>query len=92
LSLLTPAKSSSVHLTVLACNSFEHVQQVYLKSKKDLGEILSAVEFFDRASMDLVLKHLPGTRDPFEDQHPFYIVIETSGSNQTHDYEVFIQN
>lgn len=38
--------------------------------------------------MDMVLKHLEGTRDPFNSSHPFYILIETSGSNENHDKQV----
>jgi FAD/FMN-containing dehydrogenase len=29
--------------------------------------------------LDLVLKHTPGTRDPFATRHPWYVLIETSG-------------
>lgn len=53
-----------------------------------LGEILSAAEFMDRQSMDLVLtEHAAWTKDPLPDSNtcPFYFLIETSGSNLDHD-------
>jgi D-2-hydroxyglutarate dehydrogenase len=50
-----------------------------------LGEILSAFEFFDRESLDLVLEQLKGTRDPLAKPCPFYVVVETSGSVKSHD-------
>ncbi len=37
--------------------------------------------------MDLVLKHIPGARDPLSSSFPFYVLLETSGSNAVHDRE-----
>lgn len=88
-SLLTPSKPRSVHVAFFACKSFEHVKQIYVQAKCELGEILSAVEFVDRQSVEMVLKHhSASTRDPFDSTHPFYVLIETSGSNETHDNAV----
>jgi D-2-hydroxyglutarate dehydrogenase len=51
------------------------------RAKRDLAEILSAFEFLDRASLDLVNAQLKGTKDPLpETPAPFYVVIETSSS------------
>ena len=51
--------------------------------KRDLAEILSAFEFLDRASLDLVIAQLKGTKDPLpEHPSPFYIVIETASSGE----------
>ena len=52
---------------------------------------ITAFEFLDRGSMELVLKHSQ-LRDPFDGKHPFYALIETSGSNKEHDREVCIHN
>ena len=50
--------------------------------ERDLSEILSAFEFLDRASLDLVNAQLKGTKDPLpEHPAPFYVVIETSSSS-----------
>ena len=48
--------------------------------------IFTAAEFMDRQSMDLVEKHLP-LSNPIS-PHPFYIIVETSGSCDRHDKEV----
>jgi len=84
-SLLTPSKPKSVHVAFLACDSFDTVCKVFLKAKQEMGEIISAIEFLDRGSMDLVLTHKIGARDPFVEKHPYYVLIETSGSNAEHD-------
>jgi len=51
--------------------------------------VLSAVEFCDRTAVDFVLKKEAGTgiRDPLEGHYPFYVLIETSGSNDEHDVD-----
>ncbi|CAI5978981.1 unnamed protein product [Closterium sp. NIES-65] len=84
--LLAPPRSPSVHVALLGCSSFDAVQQVFCASRRHLGEVLSAAEFFDRSSLQMVLKHNEGTRDPLPDgEYPFYVLIETSGSNPDHD-------
>ena len=62
--------------------------QVFVRARQKLGEILSAFEFFDQQALDLTLKHLEGVRNPLPDtETPFYLVVETSGSNEEHDNE-----
>ena len=62
--------------------------QVFVRARQKLGEILSAFEFLDQQSLDLTLEHLEGIRNPLPDtQTPFYLVVETSGSNEAHDCE-----
>lgn len=63
------------------------VVQVFVRARQKLGEILSAFEFLDQQSLELTLTHLEGIRNPLPDtQTPFYLVVETSGSNEAHDY------
>ncbi|KAI8843097.1 FAD-linked oxidase-like protein [Chytridium lagenaria] len=80
-SILTPA-------AVLRLPSYTHVQKAFAHAKADLTEILSAYEFWDSECSDLVLSHMEGTR-PLLPTSPdsFYVLIETSGSNETHDSE-----
>lgn len=85
--LLTPRKPSSVQVAFLGCESFDAVLKTLSEARIALNDIVSALEFLDRPSMDLVLKHIPGARDPLEAKHPFYMLIETSGSNAEHDSE-----
>ncbi|RKO90558.1 hypothetical protein BDK51DRAFT_16088 [Blyttiomyces helicus] len=85
-SILTPPKSSAVNVAMLGVKSFAEVQEAFRRARLELGEILSAFEFFDRTCMDLVKRHLP-IREPLETKSPFYVLIETSGSNKDHDDE-----
>ncbi|KAL8473834.1 hypothetical protein ACS0TY_030624 [Phlomoides rotata] len=87
-SILTPPKLSSVNLAFLACDDYSSCQKILSEAKRKLGEILSAFEFLDKYAMDLVLKHLDGLRDPLpSSKHNFYILIETTGSTESHDKE-----
>lgn len=45
-----------------------------------------AFEFMDSISMEIVEKHLRH-RNPIS-AHPFYVLVETSGSHEPHDKEV----
>ena len=85
--LITPRRPTSVQLAVLALDSFPAVLSTMISARHHLSDILSAIEFFDRPSLDLVVKHIPGSRDPLDSAHPFYMLIETSGTNATHDAE-----
>nr|CCA17465.1 D2hydroxyglutarate dehydrogenase putative [Albugo laibachii Nc14] len=84
----TPTRFSSHNVAYLACENFDAIQATYLSAKQHLGEILSAVEFLDRESLDMVLSQQQETRDPLEaSPSPFYILIETAGSTDEHDRE-----
>lgn len=85
-SILTPPKLSSVNVALLACKDYSCCQKLLQDAKRKLGEILSAFEFLDGQSMDLVTNHLEGARNPFAtSQHNFYVLIETTGSDESSD-------
>eukprot|EP00359_Climacostomum_virens_P002183 CAMPEP_0204901278 /NCGR_PEP_ID=MMETSP1397-20131031/2988_1 /ASSEMBLY_ACC=CAM_ASM_000891 /TAXON_ID=49980 /ORGANISM="Climacostomum Climacostomum virens, Strain Stock W-24" /LENGTH=406 /DNA_ID=CAMNT_0052069613 /DNA_START=245 /DNA_END=1465 /DNA_ORIENTATION=+ len=86
-SLLLPPLSTSMKLAFMKCDSFDKVLEIFARAKAALGEILSAYEFIDDQSMQLVLNHLPNARFPLQERGNFYALIETSGSNELHDEE-----
>jgi len=84
--LLCPPKPQAVNVAYLACPSFAAATASLGVAKQKLGEILSAFEFLDRESLEITLQHLPGARDPLPDSDaPFFLVVETSGSDAVHD-------
>ena len=58
----------------------------YKAARRELGEILSAYELIDAASMTCVTENIK-LSNPLQDDYPFYVLIETSGSNSKHDEE-----
>ncbi|KAI8477357.1 MAG: hypothetical protein J3K34DRAFT_453004 [Monoraphidium minutum] len=59
-------RPASVQLAFLSCPSFTAVTATLALARRRLGEVLSAVEFLDTASMDLVCAHLPGAANPLQ--------------------------
>lgn len=93
-SILCPPKPDSVNVAFLGLESFEKVQDTFKRAKRELSEILSAFECMDSRSQTLVAEHSNLTR-PLQDEFPFYVLIETSGSNKEHDEEklnTFLEN
>ncbi|CAE7309314.1 d2hgdh [Symbiodinium sp. CCMP2456] len=74
LTILCPTRPKAINIAFFACSDFENVQRTFALARQNLGEVLSAVEFCDRAAIDFVLKREAGTgvRDPLEETYPFY--------------------
>lgn len=84
-SILVPARPSAVNIAFLACKDYLTCQKLLLDAKRKLGEILSVFEFLDCHSMELVLNHLDGVRNPLPSStHKFYVLIETAGSDESY--------
>ncbi|CEP02331.1 hypothetical protein PBRA_008915 [Plasmodiophora brassicae] len=77
--ILVPRRPTTAQLAFVGVESFAKVLEVLKRTRGELGEILSAIEFEDRASFDMVLNHLPGAHDPLERSYPFYMLLEASG-------------
>ncbi|KAF8980896.1 hypothetical protein BGZ46_003509 [Entomortierella lignicola] len=87
-SFLAPKKSKAINVALLGLNSYEHVQAAFKRSKEELSEVLSAFEFWDQGSLKQVKEHVAaGANNPLQESYPFYVLIETSGSNKDHDDE-----
>jgi FAD/FMN-containing dehydrogenase len=85
-SVFCPQRSKAVNVAYFGLPSFDHVQKAFKEAKIQLGEILSAFELMDGQSQGFVHK-VTGNKKPLEGDHPFYVLIETSGSNVDHDTE-----
>ncbi|ODQ79722.1 hypothetical protein BABINDRAFT_161431 [Babjeviella inositovora NRRL Y-12698] len=86
-SILCPARPKAKNIAFLGVPSYEAVLQTFAHARGELSEILSAFEFMDRRSQVLCGEFLKTDAHPLEDEHPFYVLIETSGSNKEHDDE-----
>ena len=86
ISIICPRRSPAVNVAYFGLESYDHVQQAFREAKGQLSEILSAFELMDGRSQKLV-NRVTGKKMPLEGEHPFYCLIETSGSNADHDGE-----
>ncbi|KAJ4377328.1 D-lactate ferricytochrome c oxidoreductase [Neocucurbitaria cava] len=85
-SIICPRRSSAVNVAYFGLESYEKVQEAFREAKGQLSEILSAFELMDGRTQKIVNK-VTGKKMPLEGEHPFYCLIETSGSNADHDSE-----
>ncbi|KAG4432489.1 hypothetical protein IFR05_012029 [Cadophora sp. M221] len=85
-SIICPQRSKAINVAFFGLESYEKVQEAFKEAKGQLSEILSAFELMDSQSQNLVHKVTKNKR-PLEGEHPFYCLIETSGSNSEHDNE-----
>ena len=59
--------------------------------RADCGERLSALELVGRPALDLVLAHTPGTRDPFAEPHPWYVLVELGDTDPDADLDRLLE-
>jgi len=74
LKLFPPQRNRITALLGIA--SPEAAIALFEKSRDVLGDPISAFEYMPRIALDLVTKHIPGTRDPFETPYPGYVLME----------------
>lgn len=88
INLSCPRLPSSRNTAFLALENFDAVRRTLRLAKVELGECLAAFEFMDRAILDLVSKSraIPISMDG-STLYPFYVLVETQGSNGEHDSE-----
>ncbi|KAI9215967.1 Aip2 protein, partial [Blastocladiella britannica] len=90
-SVLAPMRPLGTHVATLAVESYEGVVEAFTRAKREVGETLSAFEFWDAAASSLVTTHLPWLRNPLSADadagtpYPFQVLIETAGANPEHN-------
>ncbi|XP_066261640.1 D-2-hydroxyglutarate dehydrogenase, mitochondrial [Euwallacea similis] len=80
-----PPKLKAVNLAFLSLSSFENILKVMKQAKRDLAEIVASCEMIDDSTLDVCTGNLKLT-SPLPN-YPFYMLIETHGSNNEHDQE-----
>lgn len=74
----------------VGADSFKDLTSMMKLAKQSLGEIVSAIEFLDADSITEVQAQL-GYKNPIT-EHPFYLLVETSGRNNDVKFFVILQN
>jgi FAD/FMN-containing dehydrogenase len=62
------------------------------KLRERCGERITGYELMARVCLDLVLAHMPGTRDPLASRHPWYVLVELSDSGANEALESLLQS
>ena len=79
IALACPPRPNAVNVSFLGLESFSKVLETFKAARSNLAEILSSCEFIDAGSLDVVRQNL-GLTSPLQEDYPFYMLIETSGS------------
>lgn len=93
-SILTQPTPQATSNVVLALPSYDNVVPLFKTVKKQLSEIMSAFEYFDREAYDINVKHNAGralSADDVGDAECF-VLVETSGGRREHDEEVCLSH
>lgn len=85
-SVVCPQRPKAFNVAICGLESFDKAQRAFREAKSQLSEILSAFELMDSTSQKMVRAVTKKTH-PLKSNHPFYCLIETSGSNSDHDQE-----
>ncbi len=56
---------------------------LFAELRHRLSDQLQAFEIIPERALRFVLKHIPGTRRPLNDIHPWYVLVETAGRGST---------
>jgi len=79
IALVAPPRPIATNVAFAGAPSFRAAVAAMRLAKQSLGGALSAFEFLDRASLELVLRQLTGTKDPLPHaKSPFYVVVEVA--------------
>jgi FAD/FMN-containing dehydrogenase len=60
-------------------------------ARKQAASGLTAFELIPRIAIDVVLKYVPGTRDPIAGRHDWYVLMEVSSSRSEADAEAMVE-
>lgn len=74
---LFPRPQSSA-TAIVAIDDPEMAVRLLAHVRTVCGDTLSAFEFVSRSSLDIVLRHVPGTTEPFARQYEYYLLIQSS--------------
>lgn len=82
-------KPSSQTVAMCAVDSFANVADLLVYSAASLGANLSAFEVIWQKTYQLIDEHVSYVSVPMEADHEFYVLIESMGSDESRDTELF---
>lgn len=84
-SIATAQIRPAVNVFLIGLESFDHVVQAYSLARRELPETVAAFEVLDTSTVAVVKGQdfqIPkGSPFPLNENHPFYVVMETAGKD-----------
>jgi FAD/FMN-containing dehydrogenase len=82
----------STATALLAVNDPTAAVKLYSEARTRIGDELVAFELMPRLAIDMVLEHIPNTRDPMDTKHPWYVLIELSNARAQEETDEVLMN
>ncbi len=76
---LFPAPRSSA-TALLAVSDPASAVALYSAARQRIGDEMVAFELMPRLAVELVVRHIPGARDPMDDSHDWYVLMELANA------------
>lgn len=67
---------------LVAVGSPEATLELFAHIRGAFGDRVEGFEYFSRLCLDFVLRHIPGTREPFAEPQPWHVLIELADTLQ----------
>lgn len=71
-------KPAGMRTAMIGLDSPHMALQLYGLMRDLAGPSLTGFEIMPRIGLEFVMRHIPGSRDPLEDAHPWYVLAEIS--------------
>jgi FAD/FMN-containing dehydrogenase len=84
---LFPAPNSTA-TAWLAVGDVAAAVSLYSAARSRIGDEMVAFELMPRIAIEMVLEHIPGTRDPLDDTHDWYVLLELASARQQTDIDM----
>jgi FAD/FMN-containing dehydrogenase len=86
---LVPAPRQSATV-FLALTDLERVFDLLGRFRREAGDHLSVFELMPRGLLDLVVRHMPGARDPLAARAEWYVLVEVETAQHQPDLEALV--
>src|SRR5437667_6134554 len=73
-------KPTAIATALVAVESPAQAVALLTRLRGRCGDRVTGYELIARICVDLVVAHMPATRDPFSERHPWYVLVELSDS------------
>jgi FAD/FMN-containing dehydrogenase len=80
-----------VRTAFVAVTSPEAAVRLLGRCRAASGDGVTTFEYMDRTSLELVLEHIPDTRDPLGERHAHHVLLELTSSRERDDLESLLE-
>ncbi len=77
---------------LIALNGVDNVIKLFARASGAVGDALTAFEYMNRESLAVTCKHTEGARDPFNDKHAAYVLMELTSPRAGNDLRSAMEN